>query len=137
MISNNLHVMLQKMEQSSNEEWAVEAECLRFDVEEWAKAHACYRCSHANWMVEPVPIQIQPKGQPKVTPKFAWQILMGHCGAWQPVALDHFPPAPFYCSAEQQEADGVPVSSQPMFFGQPGGGEAEQAQMPRQRGEAG
>ena len=85
-------------------------------------------------MVEPEAAQIQPKGQPNVAPKFAWQISMGHCGAWQPVALLDFPGVPFCCSAEQQDADGAPVSSQPIFFGQPGASEAEQAQ-PRQRGE--
>ena len=105
MISKNLDDMILKMEQSTDEDQAVAASCLRIDVKRWAETHACYRCPKASWMATPTLAGPVRPGQP--APKFKWDIGLGACSAFMPVLMDNLPKGSFFCSVNKQEqADG-------------------------------
>ena len=105
MISKTLDTMISKMEQSTDEDHAVAASCLRIDVKRWAEDHACYRCPKAGWMAGPMPSSTRMMGQPAVHEPLKWQLVLGACGAFLPV-IEHFPAAPFFCSAQKTDEAG-------------------------------
>ncbi len=104
MISKNLDAMLSTMEQSSSEDQAVAASCLRIDVTRWAETHACYRCPKASWMATPMLAGPARPGQPAA--KFEWDIGLGACSAFMPVLMDNLPKGPFFCSVNKQAEAG-------------------------------
>ena len=146
MISQTLDKMLLKMELSADEDQAVAASCLRIDVNRWAQNHACYRCEKAVWIAgsgTPVAAKI---GQSPAKKVFNWGVSLGACGAFLPLTFqpnsddDHFPKAPFFCSAESKnEGAGNAFASGAGERQGPGAGLTEGEfplrQMPRARGE--
>lgn len=138
MISKTLDNMLSQMEQSTDEDRAVAASCLRIDMNRLAENHACYRCEKASWMAAAALQPIAKFGQPTTKKvEFRWRIKLGACGAFLPVTgeesdqtTDCFPDPPFFCSAQKTgEAAGG-------FAAAAGGGTVAgwgETQTPRQR----